>query len=207
MATARRQPLSDIVAAAVNSPRVRPKSGKLARRGPPPALVLEPELEQLDEQGGQDESGLALLMIADRRDGYEDDGGRALLAATLPSPPRCCAQCGSDDSQAQILMCEGCGGAYHMDCVSPPLSTAPPGGFYCRRSLCRRKSGATKRLSTMHSTRSPISDELESPLHSTDRLRPPRRAVAWEELAPSRRYAPDAHTKVSQRALQSAPVI
>ena len=61
MATARRQPLSDIVAAAVNSPRVRPKSGKLARRGPPPALVLEPELEQLDEQvGGQlDEQQLA----------------------------------------------------------------------------------------------------------------------------------------------------
>ena len=98
MATARRQPLSDIVAAAVNSPRARPKSGKLARRGPPPALVLEPELEQLDEQVGgqpdgqpdgqlgqgdgeqlqldeqlnQEQSGLALL-IADRCDGLEDD--------------------------------------------------------------------------------------------------------------------------------------
>ncbi|CAF1923634.1 unnamed protein product [Rotaria magnacalcarata] len=45
-----------------------------------------------------------------------------------------CIQCGTVEHDDELLFCDHCDRAYHMDCLKPPLSEPPPGEWYCQ--LC-----------------------------------------------------------------------
>ncbi|TDH74209.1 hypothetical protein CCR75_004616 [Bremia lactucae] len=44
-----------------------------------------------------------------------------------------CRQCGQMSAQDSMLLCDSCDAAYHAFCLQPPLSTIPPGNWYCVR--------------------------------------------------------------------------
>ncbi|CAF0809105.1 unnamed protein product [Rotaria sordida] len=45
-----------------------------------------------------------------------------------------CIQCGTVEHDDELLFCDHCDRAYHLDCLNPPLSEPPPGEWYCQ--LC-----------------------------------------------------------------------
>ncbi|KAG3148277.1 hypothetical protein PI126_g12507 [Phytophthora idaei] len=44
-----------------------------------------------------------------------------------------CRQCGQMNAQESMLLCDSCDAAYHAFCLQPPLSSIPPGNWYCPR--------------------------------------------------------------------------
>ncbi len=46
-----------------------------------------------------------------------------------------CSVCGCSDRPASTLLCDSCNCAWHMDCLTPPLTELPRGQWYCL--LCR----------------------------------------------------------------------
>eukprot|EP00047_Mylnosiga_fluctuans_P014812 m.41349 g.41349 ORF g.41349 m.41349 type:complete len:566 (-) comp5664_c0_seq1:202-1899(-) len=42
-----------------------------------------------------------------------------------------CSVCKSPKRPEQLLFCDGCDGGTHMDCLTPPLSAAPSGSWFC----------------------------------------------------------------------------
>jgi hypothetical protein len=48
------------------------------------------------------------------------------IGANLP-----CNICGSPDESVPMLLCDGCNGGYHINCLSPPLSAVPTGIWIC----------------------------------------------------------------------------
>ena len=50
----------------------------------------------------------------------------ALVEADHP-----CAVCGDPDREESMLLCDYCNHGYHMDCLQPPLTTAPTGIWLC----------------------------------------------------------------------------
>ncbi|CAF4598431.1 unnamed protein product, partial [Rotaria sp. Silwood2] len=45
-----------------------------------------------------------------------------------------CIQCGTVEHDDDLLFCDHCDRAYHLDCLNPPLREPPPGEWYCQ--LC-----------------------------------------------------------------------
>ncbi|CAF1320835.1 unnamed protein product [Adineta ricciae] len=45
-----------------------------------------------------------------------------------------CIQCDRVEHDDELLFCDRCDRAYHMDCLNPPLSEPPPGEWFCQ--LC-----------------------------------------------------------------------
>ncbi|KAI8096840.1 uncharacterized protein BX664DRAFT_325009 [Halteromyces radiatus] len=46
-----------------------------------------------------------------------------------------CEICHTDDNAHQLLLCDDCDRAYHMSCLSPPLTSVPPAEWYCIKCL------------------------------------------------------------------------
>lgn len=42
-----------------------------------------------------------------------------------------CELCNRSDREDIMLLCDGCDGGYHMDCLMPPLTEIPEGSWYC----------------------------------------------------------------------------
>ena len=48
-----------------------------------------------------------------------------------------CCICKSPEMEGEMLLCYGCGKAYHLGCMHPPLASVQEGDWLC--SQCRRK--------------------------------------------------------------------
>merc|ERR1711879_117338 len=47
-----------------------------------------------------------------------------------------CKMCGASDRDDELLLCDGCDEAIHLDCCVPALTAVPDGEFFCQ--TCRR---------------------------------------------------------------------
>ena len=54
------------------------------------------------------------------------DSHSTLLCRPFAPWEGCCV-CWADEDRARILLCDSCDGEYHLYCLDPPLSEAPPG--------------------------------------------------------------------------------
>ena len=48
-----------------------------------------------------------------------------------PSRDLQCEVCGSPHDEARMLLCDHCNTGWHLSCLTPPLSVAPPGAWSC----------------------------------------------------------------------------
>ncbi|CDR97612.1 -PHD and RING finger domain-containing protein 1 [Babesia bigemina] len=46
-----------------------------------------------------------------------------------------CEVCGGDNYWEQMLLCDGCNLGFHLFCLNPPLTSIPPGDWYCKECL------------------------------------------------------------------------
>ncbi|CAH0482878.1 unnamed protein product [Peronospora belbahrii] len=51
-----------------------------------------------------------------------------------------CRQCGQMNAQESMLLCDSCDAAYHAFCLQPPLTSIPPGNWYCPRCPIKKLS-------------------------------------------------------------------
>ncbi|GAQ89224.1 hypothetical protein KFL_005000010, partial [Klebsormidium nitens] len=64
-----------------------------------------------------------------------DVDGRLDPRAAVPSPDFACTRCKKATGAARMLLCDGCGAGWHLECLDQPLSAVPEGDWYCGR--CR----------------------------------------------------------------------
>uniref|UniRef100_A0A1I8GR37 RING-type domain-containing protein n=2 Tax=Macrostomum lignano TaxID=282301 RepID=A0A1I8GR37_9PLAT len=60
---------------------------------------------------------------------------QSLLDASddFPTIDEICAVCYQGDREDELLLCDTCDAAYHLDCLDPPLAAVPPGQWNCPR--------------------------------------------------------------------------
>jgi hypothetical protein len=64
-----------------------------------------------------------------------------------PTRQHPCEVCGMPDREESMLLCDGCGQGYHLQCLSPPLRSVPRGDWFC--DSCRSNLvGSASALST-----------------------------------------------------------
>ncbi|KAK9864489.1 hypothetical protein WJX84_007928, partial [Apatococcus fuscideae] len=80
------------------------------------------------EMDGEDEGGNEEAGPNEDSDGGET-GPKAMQRPFAPWEG--CCVCWADEDRARILLCDSCDGEYHLYCLEPPLSEAPPGNWYC----------------------------------------------------------------------------
>jgi hypothetical protein len=51
----------------------------------------------------------------------------------VPPPDFACTRCQKSSGAARMLLCDGCGEGWHLECLSPPLSKVPDGDWFCGR--------------------------------------------------------------------------
>lgn len=65
-----------------------------------------------------------------------------LVAPSTPvahlSPEDQCRVCRRMDGTDSMLLCDSCDAAYHIYCLTPPLSSIPPGNWFCPRCPLKR---------------------------------------------------------------------
>jgi len=66
----------------------------------------------------------------------------------VPDDPTFCEICHQSDREDRMLLCDDCDRGYHMECLTPPITTVPIEEWYC--------SGCTQRNTTRNSTRTVI---------------------------------------------------
>ncbi|XP_071444056.1 serine/arginine repetitive matrix protein 2-like [Hetaerina americana] len=96
---------------------------------------------------------------------YEGVGGKEIRRLPLPKKPRCagdalddeditlisqieedptfCEVCGSGDREDSLLLCDGCDRGYHLDCLTPPLTSVPIEEWFC--STCTSNDASRQR--------------------------------------------------------------
>jgi hypothetical protein len=52
--------------------------------------------------------------------------------------------CDRDDDDESMLLCDGCDAGYHMGCLSPPLTSVPPGDWFCPPCADRKRKEARR---------------------------------------------------------------
>jgi hypothetical protein len=62
-----------------------------------------------------------------------DIDGRVDPRAAVPPPDFACTVCRKASGAARILLCDGCGKGWHLECLSPPLAEVPDGDWFCGR--------------------------------------------------------------------------
>lgn len=72
---------------------------------------------------------------------------RADASAYAGDPDIRCEVCRSPDDDAKMLLCgdefgHGCDKAYHMSCLTPPLTAIPPQSWFCPSCQQQPKTGA-----------------------------------------------------------------
>ena len=60
-----------------------------------------------------------------------DMDGHIDFTSQRPSKHLACRQCNFPDRPSLMVLCDGCPGAYHIDCLEPPLLSVPDGGWHC----------------------------------------------------------------------------
>ncbi|KAK7471752.1 hypothetical protein BaRGS_00035634 [Batillaria attramentaria] len=103
-------------------------------RGRPPKTSPSPSSSQPGSPGSPDD------LKMDRNGAMEDDSHESV-----------CAECSKG---GELLMCSTCPLVYHLDCLSPPLATVPPGPWSCPACIVKGKglAGLTNgALSMVHS--------------------------------------------------------
>jgi hypothetical protein len=109
-----------------------------------------------------------------------DDGGDG----DDPFADLVCLQCGSGDHVELMLLCdgEGCEGAYHTFCLSPPLPAVPDGDWYCvacdatatrpspaPASVSRRRDGGGEQIEHRDDDRTTLSSHQPPPAEPSPR--------------------------------------
>jgi transposase InsO family protein len=64
-----------------------------------------------------------------------DVDGRMDPRTAVPTLDFACTRCRKASGAARMLMCDGCGAGWHLECLARPLSAVPEGDWYCGR--CR----------------------------------------------------------------------
>jgi hypothetical protein len=64
-----------------------------------------------------------------------DVDGRVDPRKAVPSPDFACTRCRRSMGAARMLLCDGCGAGWHLECLPKPLAAVPEGDWYCGR--CR----------------------------------------------------------------------
>ncbi|XP_076803450.1 uncharacterized protein LOC143447299 isoform X2 [Clavelina lepadiformis] len=54
-----------------------------------------------------------------------------------------CEVCGSGSNEQSLLLCDGCDLGYHCACLNPPLTSVPPGEWFCPNCQASRNNGDT----------------------------------------------------------------
>eukprot|EP01043_Picozoa_sp_COSAG02_P023746 COSAG02_NODE_1276_length_13504_cov_15.182618_8_plen_2319_part_00 len=65
-------------------------------------------------------------------------------------------QAGGDKESENMLLCDGCDGAYHIYCLDPPLKSIPSGNWYCKFCTGRRKTTFKACCTFCHYARIPL---------------------------------------------------
>ncbi len=84
-----------------------------------------------------------------------------------------CMVCATEDlkDHASMLLCDGCDAAYHMSCLSPPLSTVPLVDWFCPQCAEKRapSDGEPANPRTTRTLRSSVCDRTEVERKALDR--------------------------------------
>lgn len=65
----------------------------------------------------------------------------AVMVCRPFAPWEGCCMCWADEDRARILLCDSCDGEYHLYCLDPPLSEAPPGTGSAPLPQCHWEAG------------------------------------------------------------------
>ncbi|XP_046407495.1 uncharacterized protein LOC124172100 [Ischnura elegans] len=75
--------------------------------------------------------------------GLEDED--ITLISQIEEDPTFCEVCGSGDREDSLLLCDGCDRGYHLDCLTPPLTSVPIEEWFCSR--CTSSDASRQRTS------------------------------------------------------------
>ncbi|GJP85744.1 hypothetical protein CLOP_g15845 [Closterium sp. NIES-67] len=70
-------------------------------------------------------------------DGEEEDGENDDSDSDDAAADAVCERCRGGGHEEQMLLCDRCDRGWHLFCLSPPLSTVPPGTWFCQDCVAR----------------------------------------------------------------------
>lgn len=74
---------------------------------------------------------------------------RILPSLRTPEADQACEVCGLPNRPSKMLICDGCSAGYHLDCLTPPLTTVPAEDWFCpvciSEGLCEQAPTARDR--------------------------------------------------------------
>mmetsp|Transcript_5803 Transcript_5803/g.14747 ORF Transcript_5803/g.14747 Transcript_5803/m.14747 type:complete len:423 (-) Transcript_5803:484-1752(-) len=138
------------------------------------AAAVQPASEStrtIDAHGGvnyqKDSASHHKDSASHQKDTDEDDGHLSLLtlADGEDDDTMCCA-CGSGSQPDRLLLCDACDeGAYHLDCLSPPLTEVPSGDWLCPRCAPppKRRGPGRPRKSEQRTATIPVRARASTP--------------------------------------------
>lgn len=62
-----------------------------------------------------------------------DIDGRMDPRAAVPPPDFACTRCRKASGAARMLLCNGCGAGWHLECLAQSLAAVPEGDWFCAR--------------------------------------------------------------------------
>ncbi|KAM9343664.1 PHD and RING finger domain-containing protein 1-like isoform 2-T2 [Pholidichthys leucotaenia] len=85
-----------------------------------------------------------------------------------------CEECGRRDRTYRMLVCSFCDSGYHMDCLTPTLTTEPEGDWICPDCMVTPHHMETSMLEEEISDGelTDLLSEMDEPAHTSSRLRP-----------------------------------
>lgn len=58
-------------------------------------------------------------------------GGDSKKTSSVEDREEGCVVCKQDNDHANLMLCEGCNGEYHIYCLNPPMAAVPEGDWFC----------------------------------------------------------------------------
>lgn len=65
-----------------------------------------------------------------------------------------------------LIVCDGCGSNFHMECVEPPLTAVPEGSWFCSSCKHTKRTGPSIYTGNLYSKKQPLSYESTSEAES-----------------------------------------